>query len=50
VYSAKLKKSLKLLWIFLIAIDNVDISDSASAMLEKIVMLQVKFEKKSGRI
>jgi len=35
IYSAKLKKSVKILWSFLIAIANVDVSDSASAMLEK---------------
>jgi hypothetical protein len=42
IYSAKLKKSITILWRFLIAIDSVDISDGASAMLEKIMVLQVK--------
>jgi hypothetical protein len=42
INSAKLKKSLKILWRFLIEIDSVDVSDSASAMLKKIVVLQVK--------
>ena len=41
----QIKEKCKMLWRFLIAIDSVDVSDSATAVLEKIVVLQVKFKK-----
>jgi hypothetical protein len=44
----QIKEKCKILWRFLIAVDSVDVSDSTTAMLGNIAVLQVKL-KNNGR-